>query len=41
MINAALLILLSIVVVGWYLRQMEKFDLWFKNKVNNFLKTKS
>ena len=41
MINAALLICLSIVIIGWYLRQMEKFDIWFKDKVNNFLKNKS
>ena len=41
MINTILFILLSIVVIGWVVRKVEEFDLWFKNKVNNFLKNKS
>jgi hypothetical protein len=37
MINTILFILVSIVVIGWIVRKVEQFDLWFKDKVHNFL----
>jgi len=38
MINIILIILVSISIIGFFLRKAEQFDLWFKDKVHNFLK---
>ena len=41
MINIILIVCASISIIGFFLRKAEQFDIWFKNKVNNFLKNKS
>jgi hypothetical protein len=38
MINIVLIVCTSISIIGFFLRIAERFDLWFKDKVHNFLK---